>query len=114
MKPLFTSAQGPTGKHELNIFRRKSSGKTLDDIRDDLLSARSYIKSQMDGVYLMDGVIKRTTTEYVEEGGQIVEVKSKIIFWLCFMSIRGIRTLDFSRKTTNAVISGLQIVDVIK
>ena len=26
----------------------------------------------------------------------------------------GIGTLDFSRKTTNAVLSGLQIVDVIK
>ena len=82
-------------KHDLNIFRRKSSGKTLDDIRDDLLSARSYIKSQMDGVYLMDGVIKRTTTEYVEEGGQIVEVKSKIIFWLCFMSMYRISNLNF-------------------
>ena len=30
------------------------------------------------------------------------------------ISIRGIRTLDFSRKTTNAVLSDLQIVDVIK
>ena len=29
-------------------------------------------------------------------------------------NIRGIRTLDFSRKTTNAVLSDLQIVDVIK
>ena len=28
--------------------------------------------------------------------------------------IRGIRTLEFSRKTTNAVLSGLQIVDVVK
>ena len=28
--------------------------------------------------------------------------------------IRGIRTLDFSQKTTNAVLSDLQIVDVIK
>ena len=28
--------------------------------------------------------------------------------------IRGIRTLDFSRKTTNVVLSGLQIVNVIK
>ena len=27
---------------------------------------------------------------------------------------RGIRTLDFSRKTTNAVLSHLQIVDVFK
>ena len=28
--------------------------------------------------------------------------------------IRGIQTLDFSRKTTNAVLSDLQIVDVVK
>ena len=28
--------------------------------------------------------------------------------------IRGIRTLDFSRKTTNAVLSDPQIVDAVK
>ena len=31
-----------------------------------------------------------------------------------YIDIRGIRTLDFSRKTTNAVLSDLQIVDVVK
>ena len=29
-------------------------------------------------------------------------------------NIRGIHTWDFSRKTTNAVLSDLQIIDVVK
>ena len=43
------------------------------------------------------------------------------ILGMSFMNIemhkvnhRGIRTLDFSRKTTNTVLSGLQIVDLVK
>ena len=31
-----------------------------------------------------------------------------------FINTRGIQTLDFSRKATNAVLSDLQIVDVVK
>ena len=30
------------------------------------------------------------------------------------LTIRGIQTLDFSRKTTNAVLSDQQVVDVVK
>ena len=30
------------------------------------------------------------------------------------VKIRGIHTLDFSRKTTNAILSDIQIVDVVK
>ena len=33
---------------------------------------------------------------------------------ICPLIGRGIRTFDFSRKTTNAVLSDLQIVDVVK
>ena len=45
-----------------------------------------------------------------EEGGVRISV-CKVITTL---NIRGTHTLDFSRKTTNAILSDLQIVDVIK
>ena len=34
--------------------------------------------------------------------------------YLIYICSRGIRTFDFSRKTTNAVLSDLQIVGVVK
>ena len=42
-----------------------------------------------------------------------------VIYYACIVRIaylpsRGIHTLDFSRKTTNAVLSDLRIVDVVK
>ena len=54
-------------KKAMHKFESKRSSKTLDDIRDDLLSARSQVQP-LDGVYYMDGVLKKTTTEYIEEG----------------------------------------------
>ena len=54
-------------KKAMHKFESKRSSKTLDDIRDDLLSARSQVQP-LDGVYFMDGVLKKTTTEYIEEG----------------------------------------------
>ena len=37
-----------------------------------------------------------------------------IIHTMTWVAIRGIHSLDFLRKTTNAVLSDLQIVDAIK
>ena len=47
-----------------------------------------------------------------EEGGVRISV-CKVITTLN-IRLRGTHTLDFSRKTTNAILSDLQIVDVVK
>ena len=44
----------------------------------------------------------------------LISVYNAIHLQECYLYLRGIHTLDFSRKTTNAVLSDLQIVDKVK
>ena len=66
--------QGPGPSHDARS--RKSSGGTLGAISEDLKSAvvdsGRFTSGPVD-LIVMDGAVKTLTTEWVEEGGRILE-----------------------------------------